>query len=274
MGAVEPSYGRAATIDGVIDQMDEFIARCVKKADRLGYFASLYRLVTVEVKAGIASGLFEDGARMERLDVIFANRYLDALNAYLHHDPVSRSWQVAFRAARRRKPLVLQHLLLGMNAHINLDLGIAAAQTGEGSHFPELHGDFTLMNRVLASLVYEVSHDLDAISPAIGFLDRLHPPTSQAIINFSMEKARECAWSFAKSLNAMPVSQRNQHIRERDREIAKLGRVVAHPRTLPGKLLTLWVRLRESGDIAGNIKLLNERGKQPDCRDGISSMAL
>ncbi|MCD1257583.1 hypothetical protein B5M42_001865 [Paenibacillus athensensis] len=274
MGAVEPSYGRAATIDGVIDQMDEFIARCVKKADRLGYFASLYRMVTIEVKAGIARGLFEDGARMERMDVIFANRYLDALNGYLHHEPVSRSWHAAFQAARYRKPLVLQHLLLGMNAHINLDLGIAAAQTGEGLHFPELYSDFTLMNQVLASLVYEVSHDLDVISPAIGMLDRLHPPTSQAIIHFSMEKARECAWSFAKSLNAMPVSQRNQHIRERDREVARLGRRVAHPRTLLGKLLALWVRLRESGDIAGNIRLLNERCQQPEYGDGASTMAL
>ena len=44
----------------------------------MGYFATLYRKVTIQVKKGIADNFFDDGPRMERLDVILANRYTQA----------------------------------------------------------------------------------------------------------------------------------------------------------------------------------------------------
>lgn len=94
---------------------------------RLGYFAALYRRVTMAVKQGVADNIFQDGARMERLDVIFANRYLDALQEFRNGQPTTMSWRAAFQAAAHWYPLVLQQLLVGMNAHINLDLGVAAA---------------------------------------------------------------------------------------------------------------------------------------------------
>jgi len=117
----------AKTIDEVIEQLDEIIARSHSENGRLGYFATLYRNVTVEVKRGIAQGRFENGPRMERLDVTFANRYLTALGCYLRGEQASKCWVTAFKAATEWPPIVLQHLLLGMNAHINLDLGAAAA---------------------------------------------------------------------------------------------------------------------------------------------------
>lgn len=51
------------------------------------------------------------------------------------------------------RPLILQHLLLGINAHINLDLGIAAAQTSPGDDLPDLRNDFVEINRVLVRQV-------------------------------------------------------------------------------------------------------------------------
>ena len=65
---------------------------------------------------------------MEKLDVIFANRYIKAYYQYQTQQPASKTWEAAFVEADNYWIIVLQHLLLGMNAHINLDLGIAAAQ--------------------------------------------------------------------------------------------------------------------------------------------------
>src|SRR6202008_4811607 len=96
--------------------------------DRAGYFAALYYKVTSRVRDGIHNGEFEDGARMEKLDVLFASRYLDAYTKWRNGQQPSLSWQTAFESTKRSSVLVLQHLLLGMNAHINLDLGIAAAE--------------------------------------------------------------------------------------------------------------------------------------------------
>ncbi|MEZ4716606.1 MAG: DUF5995 family protein [Caldilineaceae bacterium] len=103
---------------------------------RLGCFAALYRQVTVAVKHGIETGFFADPARMERLDVIFARRYLDALAQWRAQAEPSGCWAFAFARAASRRPTVLQHLLLGMKRHINLDLGIAAAQTRRATNCP------------------------------------------------------------------------------------------------------------------------------------------
>src|SRR5829696_9607757 len=123
----------AHTIDEIIEHLDDLIAHARRAKNRLGYFAALYRNVTIKVKEGILAGSFEDAARMERLDVAFANRYLDALERYRRGEEPGKCWRTTFRAAESWHPIVLQHLLLGINAHINLDLGVAAAQTSLGA---------------------------------------------------------------------------------------------------------------------------------------------
>ena len=76
-----------ATIDDVIQQLDDIIDWSQSHKSRLGYFAALYRKVTLKVKEGIADGYFGDGQRMERLDVTFAGRYLDAFEQYRSNQP-------------------------------------------------------------------------------------------------------------------------------------------------------------------------------------------
>src|SRR5687768_12658552 len=132
----------AQTIDEVLAQLDEVIRRARQESDRLGYFATLYRNVTLKVKEGITAGLFEDGNRMERLDVTFANRYLAALDSFRCGQQSSKCWRTAFDTAATWPPIVLQHLLLGMNAHINFDLGIAAQEVAPGQALPSLRKDF------------------------------------------------------------------------------------------------------------------------------------
>ena len=68
----------ADTIDEVVERLTEIVEWSRAANSRLGYFAALYRKVTVKVHEGIADGFFDEGDRMERLDVIFANRYLEA----------------------------------------------------------------------------------------------------------------------------------------------------------------------------------------------------
>src|SRR5215217_2934261 len=110
----------ARSIQEVLDRLDAEIEIAVRNGSRTAYFACLYRGVTQRVLDGIRAGRFQDGPRMERLDVAFANRYLAAIGAYRRNEHASRSWQLAFEAARLRRLVILQHLLLGMNAHINL----------------------------------------------------------------------------------------------------------------------------------------------------------
>lgn len=94
----------ASTIDDVIARLDHIIDRARQERSRLGYFAALYRNVTLRVRAGIAQGRFEDGPRMGRLDVRFANRYFAAYDQHREGHAPTRCWQVAFDAAARWRP--------------------------------------------------------------------------------------------------------------------------------------------------------------------------
>src|SRR6266571_4880006 len=104
MSAPVPTPGLARTIDEVIAQLDDIIARSIQEQSRLGYFAALYRKATVKVKEGIAEGRFENGPRMERLDVTFANRYLEALDQFRRGQQPYLSWLTSFKAAATWRP--------------------------------------------------------------------------------------------------------------------------------------------------------------------------
>jgi hypothetical protein len=250
----------AQNIDEVIARLTDIISASRKESSRLGYFAALYRKVTVSVKEGVMSGRFEDGARMERLDVNFANRYLDAYDLHRKGETPTTSWQVSFEAAGHWRPLILQHLLLGINAHINLDLGIAAAETCPRNQLPSLKHDFDLINKILADLTQPVQDEIGEVSPWLGFLERINPSADNVVINFSMDRARASAWDFAARLNSFDGNERIAAVKLRDQEIAALGRLVHKP---PGFLLNLGllaIRSRESNDVARVIdKLSNWR---------------
>jgi len=54
------------SIDEVIFALDKIIAESEQNNDPAGYFAALYRKVTIRVKDGIVSGYFIDGQRLEK----------------------------------------------------------------------------------------------------------------------------------------------------------------------------------------------------------------
>ncbi|HMV48183.1 MAG TPA: DUF5995 family protein [Blastocatellia bacterium] len=246
----------AQTIDEVIAHLTEIIDRSRHDHSRQGYFAALYRKVTISVKEGIAQNRFQNGERMQRLDVVFANRYLTAYELYRQRLRPTDSWQLAFEAAEQWRPLILQQLLLGMNAHINLDLGIAAAETCPGDELAPLQHDFDEINNILASLVLPVRKAIGDVSPWIGFLEKIDPRADDAIINFSMLVARNEAWKFALRLNALDEQRKAAAIAQRDSEIARFGRLVYQPPGVFFKLGLLAIRLRESNDISKVIDVL------------------
>lgn len=245
----------AKTIDDVINQLTEIVEWAKENDSRMGYFAALYRKVTIQVKKGIEEGSFDDGPRMERLDVIFANRYIHALYQNQTGQTPTQSWVRAFDATDRWWPIVLQHLLMGMNAHINLDLGIAAAETVPPDQLQDLKGDFEKINQVLASLVGGVQNELAEIWPVLGILNRYLGSVEKAIINFSMERARDAAWSFAEELSPLTGDARDKAIDEKDAMFAVFSDVIMQPGFTLSLVLKV-IRLGERGTIRERIEIL------------------
>lgn len=241
-------------IDVVLQRLEGVIADTISQRSRAGYFAAVYRKVTVSVRDAILAGRFDDPNRMARLDRVFAERYLDAYSAWRSGDPVTDSWSAAFSASRRWRPIIVQQLLVGMNAHINLDLGIAAATVAPGAQLTGLRSDFDVINEVLAGLIDGIMHDVNEVSPWVGFLDRFGGRTDQALVRFSIEVARRQAWELATELAASP-GQWDSIIRVRDTATAQFATTILRPGTiLPAGLFL--IRLRESNDVAGIIDAL------------------
>lgn len=242
----------ARTIDEVISALDQIITESEQNNDPAGYFAALYRKVTIKVKEGIAAGFFDNGHRMEQLDVVFANRYLDALSAFRNNLPVTQSWQKAFECLASNRPIVLQHLLLGMNAHINLDLGIAAAEVSKDTDIRALHHDFNRINEILSSLVHEVEDDLSSVWPALKFILKHSGKIDDYLVDFSMQLARDGAWKFATNYSIVPEDQRQQAIIQRDMKVASKTDLILKPGLIAK--LALWIiRITERGSVAKKI---------------------
>ena len=248
------------TIDEVIIHLDEIINHSEEKGSRMGYFAALYKRVTVAVKEKIEEGYFDDNERMERLDVVFANRYLEAYYNYWAEGKCTASWKLAFEETKRWKPLVIQHLFGGMNAHIGLDLGIAAA-TVQRNNIESLHADFNKINEVLSSLVDEVQNELSDIWPLLKPIDWIAGRLDEAIANFAMEIARDAAWQVALDYSKLISPEKQKaYIEERDNRVAAFGKKIYNPGWILGTLLFIF-RLGELGNVRTKIQKLNRKAK-------------
>lgn len=251
---------QATTISQVIDALEAIITESINTNSRVGYFAALYYKVTASVRDGIAKGQFENGPRMEKFDVLFANRYLDAYASWKNKQPLTGSWRVAFEATEQSSALVLQQLLLGMNAHINLDLGIAAVEVS-GGNMDGVERDFDSINTIISALTYEVINELTRVSPLLSLLG-LHSSNYSILIQFSIGNARDGAWCFAEDLlKKQGTSGYADFINDRDKTITQLAQGLAHATGI--MRLTLWIiHVFEWKKPANIIKTLHQYQKE------------
>jgi len=243
-------------IKEVIERLKTIVSESEHEKDPLGFFAVLYLQVTERVWLGIQNEEFEDNARMERLDVIFAERYLEAYQAHRAKQALTQSWQAAFKAADDPRTLILQHLLLGINAHINLDLGIAAAQTVGQHELQSLQADFDLLNKILAEMVEGVQDKLSKASPLMRVIDWLGGSHDEYLASFSINLARDGAWVFAQEWHKANSDQRLILLNERDQRIAEIGNFIARPRAWWLRLLLRPIRWFENKNATAVIQLM------------------
>jgi len=257
-----------STLDAVVSALDSVIEWSIAASSRLGYFAALYKRITIAVRAAVNNGAFQDGPRMERFDAAFACRYFDALNGYFHPKQFprpTRSWQQTFDAADRPDPIILQHMLAGVNAHIDLDLGITAQNIAPAMKLPKLHDDFNTINAVLASQVNGVLDDINQLSPELAELYQVLADNEIFLINQAVAAMRDNAWRFAIFLAVVPGFTRPLTIWAHDRKVAAQADLIYHP---PGIIGVIQATVREiaeeeSRDVIRNIQVLAEIASTP-----------
>lgn len=248
----------AKTIDEVIENLEQIIQTSKDEESTLGYFAALYQKVTIKIKDNLNTNYFENDERMEKLDVIFANRYLSAYSDYKQGKKISKSWEIAFNSSKDNSLIVLQHLLLGMNAHINLDLGIAAFKITDKSTIDKLESDFNKINEVLGSLIDDVQNDLAKIWPTLFRILKFFGKVDDFLVKFSMNIARNGAWKFANELvNQEEKDKKEALISTKDMKTRELTKLII-PSGIIEKIVFKIIRIGERGNISDRIKALEK----------------
>lgn len=243
------------TIADVLTRLEGIIEWAKTSGSPLGYFPAVYYITTAAVKHGIETGIFDDGPRMEKLDVVFAERYFNAFDAWQAGQPVTKAWEAAFRAAQSRRYTVLQHIVLGMNAHINLDLGIAAASVAPGSAIDTIRTDFYRINDIIAGLIDQVQDHLAEVFPVFGLLDRALRSRDERMASITIRYARSGAWHAATTLAGLPAEDQSVLIRELDAGVWVLASRIQAPGGWLNPALRV-VRWGERGTVRRKIEKL------------------
>lgn len=243
-------------IADVVKAISVIVQNCETNNNRAGYFAALYRRMTVAVSEGIMHNMFEDGKRMEQLDLCFAERYLNAWQCYNNKQPCSSSWQFAFDSCLVESATVIQQLLLGINTHINLDLAIAAATVAPGEKIHALQNDFNRINTVIASLVDDVQECLSQVWFPMRWLKKISNKQQQAVLNFSIDKARDAAWANAVLMANMNEEQQLAYIHQMDNMVKQIAERILNPGSFASLLLKT-IRATEYENVSRTIKLID-----------------
>ena len=119
----------------------------------LQIFNKTYYIITKNVYAKIGTGFFSDDASMIMLDINFARYYFDALKMYTDKQTTTPSWEVMFDFCKKDSSLPLIYLTLGVNAHVNNDLGMSLFDVIEKDEFKK---DFYKVNPVIYKSIDEI----------------------------------------------------------------------------------------------------------------------
>ncbi len=224
----------AATVPEVIARL----GAAARGGDGVAAFARLYLEVTEGIQAQLAGSVFANGRFLERLDIVFANLFFDALDAWeAGRASAPRAWAPLFEARARRGIAPLQFALAGMNAHINRDLPVALVSTcaelglAPSGGCPE-HGDFERVNDLLATVEARVkrSYLTGWLAAADRLVHRVHR-LDDVIAMWDVRRAREAAWVNGQTLWALRANEvlRAQFLDALDRTVGFAGRGLLTP---------------------------------------------
>ncbi|GAA1960294.1 DUF5995 family protein [Kitasatospora viridis] len=200
--APAPLTALPESVDEVIQRMKRIDAE-LPATDGVACFNRMYLTVTELVAAKLTEGFFQDGAFIERMDVIFAGLYFRNVDAAAAGRPVNPAWEPLIADRGKGDRLwPIQFAMAGMNAHINHDLALAVVLTcQERRTSPDaapVHADYQKVDQLLAQVEVQVREEFEP--------ERLRLATADAqalehlLSDCTIDGARDAAWLSAQSL--------------------------------------------------------------------------
>jgi hypothetical protein len=260
---------QAKNVEDVLRNVDQIVDWSINAESCIGYFAVIYKRITLAIREAINEGQFDDGHRVAQLDVAFAQRYFNALNAYFFPDEYRGStlpWEVAFVGDQDSQAIILQHMMTAFNAHITFDLGMACFTVAANS-LDTLENDFNRVNAVLCSQIPGIVDVMQRLSPELRWTRRLIPD-ELGVLDRVLVKSRRGAWLFAVYMALHPEYASQKQVNHAA-WTAALGAWYLQPpaRSTLFSVLVRAVAKHESRDVAANIRALEGISNSPDKLD-------
>jgi hypothetical protein len=219
-----------------LDRMQSLVQAWEARGDRRCIFLGCYALMTANMLQAVDRSRFRDGPWVSRLLHRFAAYYFDALEQYEQDRPgIPAVWKQTHDAARNGGIKTLQHLFLGVNAHINFDLVFTLVDvlTPEWSGLSEAgrrtrQDDHSLVNTIIAETIDAVQDEvverhtrwLDIVDRGLGRLD-------EWLVSQLIAQWRSDVWVNAtRVLEAAHPQQRDALRDDIERAVLRRGREI------------------------------------------------
>jgi hypothetical protein len=215
-------------VDTVVRRMRALDAAWPER-DGVAVFNRVYLAVTEEVDRRLDAGHFSDAPAAITLDVRFAERYLAAVEAVAADRRPPACWRPLFQFRRHPGVRPLQFALAGINAHIGHDLALAVVDACRtlDCEPAELEDEFDRVGEVLLTLEERIREDL---MPGPDLL-QIADPLTHLLGAWSLERARDGAWSAARALWALRAlpDLADEFVRRLDAAVGLAGRMLLTP---------------------------------------------
>ena len=202
-GVVSP---RPTTVPDVITMLDTVQEAATKldprgKEDGIASFTTLYAEITRGVQAAVEADLFEAGTFIVDLDVAFAHRYLDAIEAMTTEGRTPPlCWRILFDDRSNDEIPTLNYATAGVNAHVNFDLAFALLTTWDDHPSPAerdaQHRDYCRINDIFYAKMNELRDQFHSPFSTLGdgsLIDRL----GTLLGDIAVRETRDLAWDAA-----------------------------------------------------------------------------
>lgn len=241
-------------IDDCILKMQDIVDWSIDKQSHIGYFAILYQTVTKKINQEIKLARFENNDQIAVMVTNFANRYLVAIDEYFENDStISKSWDTSFNLKEPKNYCILQHLMLGMNAHIIFDLAISSAAIAPNEEIFKFKEDFFKINEILIDMIDEIQEMITKVFWVMKPLDFIFGRLDEKIAASIIVLARNKAWDLARLLALSNDDLKTTLIEEMETEANFISEQILFPKGSL-KVFLRFLTVFESNDIPKNLK--------------------
>lgn len=225
---VEDAAKEHAELAAVLARMDHRIATLRARGDDRRIFLAVYATMTRAIHDGVHTGRFMDPDWTAILTARFVGLYFDADHRWeCGDDSCPRAWCAAFAAAGQPRISVVEHALLGINAHIVYDLPFAVAAAMhdagdvrdgrlQGDTLVRRRHDYEVVNHILAETIVAAQAVLAEESRVTRGLDtvamRLDEYAAEALLRASRTQGWHNALALAVARDERERDAVRQHL--------------------------------------------------------------